>query len=150
MRDLEDLNPLPNGVGEDYHIQLNMQSVGAGNPAESALIRLGQPTKQAPTPEGKQAAPVFNLQIQQPNIEVNVPPTNVNVAPAQINAPVALNLAIAGKKKQTMKRDNQGLLESIEVEEVNGPSEFHVALNGKKKQIVRRDARGILEAVETE
>lgn len=45
VRDLEDWNPLPDGAGEEYHIQLNMQALPAGAPqsAQSAqLIRLGK------------------------------------------------------------------------------------------------------------
>jgi HK97 family phage portal protein len=45
VRDLEDLNPLPDGAGEHYHIQLNMQSLPPGNQMltsqQSQLIRLG-------------------------------------------------------------------------------------------------------------
>jgi len=44
VRDLEDLNPLPDGAGEDYHIQLNMQTLPAGAPPTAAatqLVRLG-------------------------------------------------------------------------------------------------------------
>lgn len=43
VRDLEDRNPLPDGAGEDYHIQLNMQKLPAENaPQDSAsLVRLG-------------------------------------------------------------------------------------------------------------
>lgn len=32
VRDLEDRNPLPGGIGADYHIQLNMQTVGQEPP----------------------------------------------------------------------------------------------------------------------
>jgi len=46
VRDLEDRNPLPDGAGADYHIQLNMQTLpadGQAAPASpAALVRLGR------------------------------------------------------------------------------------------------------------
>ena len=45
VRELEDLNPIPDGAGEHYHIQLNMQALPPGAQAltsqQSQLIRLG-------------------------------------------------------------------------------------------------------------
>jgi HK97 family phage portal protein len=52
MRDLEDLNPLPDGAGKAYHIQMNMQTLpGTGEPTsieKSALARAAQAQKPAP------------------------------------------------------------------------------------------------------
>lgn len=49
VRDLEDRNALPEGAGESYHIQLNMQSLpGVGQPLASQspqLVRLGPKEK---------------------------------------------------------------------------------------------------------
>jgi HK97 family phage portal protein len=42
VRDEEDRNPLPDGIGQDYHIQLNMQSVGAAEAPPSTIIKLGK------------------------------------------------------------------------------------------------------------
>jgi HK97 family phage portal protein len=51
VRDLEDWNPLPDGAGEDYHIQLNMQALPATgvpqNAQSAALIRLGKQRRAA-------------------------------------------------------------------------------------------------------
>jgi HK97 family phage portal protein len=44
VRDLEDWNPAPKGAGEDYHIQLNQQTLPGGAPLSSqaaSLVRLG-------------------------------------------------------------------------------------------------------------
>lgn len=44
IRDLEDWNPAPNGAGEDYHIQLNQQTLPGGTPLTSqaaGIVRLG-------------------------------------------------------------------------------------------------------------
>ncbi len=43
VRDLEDWNPLPNGAGEGYHIQLNMGSVGKDGQVQApqGIVRLG-------------------------------------------------------------------------------------------------------------
>jgi HK97 family phage portal protein len=49
VRDLEDWNKLPDGIGEDYHIQLNMQPLPAnqtpGATQASGLVRLGSKPK---------------------------------------------------------------------------------------------------------
>ena len=37
VRDLEDENPLPGGIGKDYRVQMNMQVVGAPPPAPAPL-----------------------------------------------------------------------------------------------------------------
>ena len=42
VRDEEDMNPLPNGAGENHHIQLNMQPVG----------EIGQQAQSKPEPKG--------------------------------------------------------------------------------------------------
>lgn len=44
VRDLEDRNPLPDGAGEGYHIQLNMGSVGKDGQVQApqGLVRLGK------------------------------------------------------------------------------------------------------------
>ena len=45
VRDLEDLNPLPNGAGQAHHIQLNMATVpGTGEPMAGELAKVTQPT----------------------------------------------------------------------------------------------------------
>ena len=49
VRDLEDWNRLPDGSGEDYHIQLNMQALPAnqmaGSTQAAGLVRLGSKPK---------------------------------------------------------------------------------------------------------
>jgi HK97 family phage portal protein len=49
VRDIEDWNRLPEGIGEDYHIQLNMQPLPAnqtpGTTQASGLVRLGSKPK---------------------------------------------------------------------------------------------------------
>lgn len=59
VRDLEDRNPLPDGAGENYHIQLNMQSISGtptaaqqdlqqpGTQSTSGILRLNKPKKSA-------------------------------------------------------------------------------------------------------
>jgi hypothetical protein len=47
VRDLEDWNPIPDGMGEGYHIQLNMQSL----PPDGGPL---QPPKPAPGAAGKE------------------------------------------------------------------------------------------------
>lgn len=65
VRDLEDENPLQNGAGQAYHIQLNMGTIpGTGTPTvtEQALLdgkvnslRFGDPQKETPEPPRKNA-----------------------------------------------------------------------------------------------
>ena len=49
IRDLEDWNMLPDGIGADYHIQLNMQPLPAnqvpGATQGTGLVRLGSKPK---------------------------------------------------------------------------------------------------------
>lgn len=48
VRDLEDMNPLPNGAGRSSHIQMNMQTLpGTGEPTivERGIINRGTPAK---------------------------------------------------------------------------------------------------------
>jgi HK97 family phage portal protein len=57
IRDLEDENPLPNGAGQAYHIQMNMATVpGTGNPmvAEQGILNRMSATAPAPTKESSQ------------------------------------------------------------------------------------------------
>lgn len=47
VRDLEDWNPLPNGAGQAYHIQLNMQTLpGTGEPTTAEMAAIAK-TQQA-------------------------------------------------------------------------------------------------------
>jgi HK97 family phage portal protein len=43
VRDLEDRNPLPDGAGSHYHIQLNMQSIGDEQPQQNPQPRNAKP-----------------------------------------------------------------------------------------------------------
>ncbi len=146
VRDLEDRNPLPSGAGEAYHVQLNMGTVpGTGDPltAERQATGLVQISPRPPAkalsevkaaPVPAPLPPVFNLQIQQPNIEVNVPPTQF-AAPTQKMPEVVYVKPVKGKL--ALKRDKNGLVQSIE------------SVDGKTATI-KRDDKGRLVGLETD
>lgn len=79
VRDLEDWNPLPEGAGRAYHIQLNMQTLpGTGNPTVSeqaamAKLRTPAPAPAAPAPPPPPAEKHFHHTIETP-VHVHLPP----------------------------------------------------------------------------
>jgi HK97 family phage portal protein len=114
VRDLEDLNPLPDDAGQAYHIQMNMATIpGTGDPmiSEQALLNKTPATQPPPPPQDE-------LQ--------------------KLRAEVAELRQVRRPTTKIVHRNSQGLVERIEEQTAGGTSVINRNDNGSIASIEER------------